>query len=268
VAAGLAVTIGVAGTVQPAAAAERDAGAAPAVQAQASVITFDWTGLVIAAAGAILGGGGGGSGLEAAIQQIEAAIEQAKNDIIAHADAVAAADVQACVRAATIEFTNIDTYPPPVLMLWAQNLNGCAARASAYARTLVSRPAVDNIGYLIGPIYSMLLAAWGRAGLVNGVDLIIQDEVSAYEAVMAKLVPSCWHNWIFDDNPRVFEVEIFCEVYPGKVGKDIRFIGWPAGRPEPRVPYDRAIERADALTSRSIAIAALPRLRGVPRPVK
>jgi hypothetical protein len=262
----LATAMGVAGNVQPAHAAEtetRNTG----VQAQAA--SFDWVGLVVSVAGALFGGGGSNdAALQAAVHEIVSAVESAKTDIINHADALAAAEVEGCVTAATIEFTAIEVFPDDLLIQWAQSVTQCATLATAYLGALQSREAVDNVGFLVGPIYAIVLAARAKAGLVNGADLVMAEEIRAYEAVVAKLVPQCSHTWEKDDNPRyVYQVYITCEVYPGKVGTDAVLKGWPPGRPEPPISYARATQRADALTSRSIALDALPQLRGVPRPV-
>jgi hypothetical protein len=233
------------------------------VPVQAALINVDWTSLVVGVAGLIFGNRAEDA-IRAAVAEIKAAIAQSQAEIIAHVDAVAAAQVQACVRAAAIEFQNIDLLSPPVLALWAQQVTGCATLATAYVNTLQSRPSIDNVGVLIGPIFAIVLAARARAGLIQGTELVLQDQIRAYEAVVAKLVPVCSHRWEKDDNPRhIYPVHITCEAYPGKVGRDTRFLGWIPGNPEPSVPYSRAMERCDAQTSRGEAIAALPRLRAI-----
>lgn len=93
---------------------------------------------------------------------------------------------------------------------------------------------VDAIGFAITQISAIAIAARAKAGLINGIDLL------------------------------VYTVLITCEAYPGKVGTDTRLIGYLPGRPEPRVPYEQAIANTDALTSRGVAIAALPELRTRP----
>ncbi|BCB89343.1 hypothetical protein [Phytohabitans suffuscus] len=258
-AAGLAVVIGVTGAARPAHAAESGR-RAPDMQAQ--VFGFDWVGAAILVAGLAVGGGGGGGGLDAAVQEIKAAVDQAKNDIIAHTDAIAAAEVKACVRANTIEFTNINSLPPPVLILWAQSATSCATLASAYLQAMDSKPSIDELGFVLGPIYAIAVSARAKAGLVNGLDILRQEQIRGYEAVAAKLVAECTHRWEKDDNPRyIYPVYITCTVYPGKVGEQTVLKGWPPGRPEPPISYTIANQRADELSSRSIANDALPRLR-------
>jgi hypothetical protein len=250
-AAGLAVAIGATGLVGPARAAE------PKAQVQAAAFGFDWTSLVVAVVSALAsgGGGGGGSELDAAVRQIVAAVEQAKTDIINHSDAIAAADVQACVRSATIESTNIESFPPPVLILWAQNATSCAELATAYANALTSPAAVDNIGFLVGPIFSIVLAARAKAGLANGTDLILQDEISAYQAVVTKLTPTDCRKWVAREPGYPNEKWWECTAYNGAVGSSDSVVG---NLREP--DRTQAEDRATAGTSRPIAKDALVRL--------
>ncbi|MEN3614239.1 hypothetical protein AAH979_32395 [Plantactinospora sp. ZYX-F-223] len=260
VAGAVAVAVGVAGAARAAAAeTPRTTGG------DVSIMAFDWVGAIIAVAGAALNSGGGSGDLDAAVRQIIAAVEASEQEILNHIDGLASAEVKACARTHTIEFSDIDNMSPTVRQLWAQNATSCAALATAYLEAVQSRPAADAIGLAIAEIYAIAIGARARANLVNGIDLLVRDQIRSYETLVVKLVPSCSHRWEFDDNPRhIYPVYITCEAYPGKVGTDMRLIGYLPGRPEPRVPYERAIANTDALTSRGVAIAALPRLRTLP----
>lgn len=260
---GLAVAVAAAGLVGPAEAAAPKAETQAQTQVQAAAFGFDWVSLVVAVVGALSsgGGGGGGSALDAAVQQIVAAVDQAKTDIIAHSDAIAAADVQACVRAATIESANIESFPPPVLILWAQSATSCAEQAAAYLNALVSPQAVDNVGFLVGPIFSIVFAARAKAGLVNGTDLLLQDEIHAYEAVVAKLTPTDCRKWVLREPGYPNEKFWECHAYNGDLGQS----DWVLAPREP--DRAQAEDRATRNTSRAVAQAALPRLRALPLPV-
>ncbi|MBX6357539.1 MAG: hypothetical protein IRZ05_17015 [Micromonosporaceae bacterium] len=263
VAACLAVTVGVAGLAGPAQAA-RPRTEAEAQSVQAAVFGFDWVSLVVAVVGALSsgGGGGGGSALDEAVRQIVAAVEQAKNEIIAHTDAVAAADVQACVRSATIEAANMEAFPPPVLILWAQEATSCAELATSYLGALVTPAAVDNVGSLVGPIFAVVFAARAKAGLVNGLDLILQDEIRAYEAVVAKLTPTDCRKWRAKEPGYPVEKWWECHAYNGDLGVSDVVVG---NLREP--DRAQAEDRATRNTSRAVAKDALPRLREAPLPV-
>src|SRR5512139_2524554 len=97
VAATATVVITVAGTAQPARAA------LPA-----------WANVVITVASSLLSGGGGGD-LERAKREIIAAVENSKQEILNHIDAIAAADVEACTQAAVTKVAQIDSMPGSLL---------------------------------------------------------------------------------------------------------------------------------------------------------
>jgi hypothetical protein len=237
VAAALAVALG-AGTAAPANAATP---ARPPAGATTSAVGFDWASLVISVAGYLLGRGGDING---SVQQILNAIESSRTDIINHTDAIADAQVQACVEANTIQFENIDLLPPPILALWAQDATNCATLAKAYLVAVQSKAAVDNLGSLVGPIFAIVFAARARAGLTAGVNLLLQDEISAYQQVEAKLGPAPGACVPFRIQG---QIEYYtCTAYNGDTGR-----AYPAAA---------AWAIAAARTSLPIADSALPRL--------
>ncbi|GAB3979750.1 hypothetical protein V1634_16115 [Plantactinospora veratri] len=250
IAAGLAVAITVVPSTAPAQAAPRTEG----VQAMA----FDWVSLVVAVAGHLLGGGSSeDASLKAAVQQIVAAVEAAKNDIIAHTDLIAAADVQACARQHTIEFADIENMSNTVRQLWAQNATGCATLATAYVTTVQTPQAVDNIGHVLPALFAIVVAARGRAGLPNGINLVIQDQIRSYEAVVAKLTPTdCVKKGNKEPGyPREKWWE--CTAYNGDWGQS----SWVTAPAEPvRAQAENAATRN---TSRPAALSGLPPLRSL-----
>jgi hypothetical protein len=255
----LAATIGLVGVAQPAPAAPRQAAAA-----NANVMAFDWIGAVIAVAGALYGGGGGGGNLDAAVQQIMAAIEASEANILNHIDAIASAEVKACARAHAIELSDIDNMSTSVRQLWAQEATRCAALATSYLDAVVSRNSVDNLGHVIGEIYAIAIAARVKANLHNGVDLLLRDQVRSYEVVVAKLAPSCSEQRYveYDTYGRVVTVEVHytCVAYNGDQATDheLYHLGRLVGPPLNR---DAVANHATRNTSRAVALEALPRLR-------
>ncbi|MFC0530989.1 hypothetical protein [Phytohabitans kaempferiae] len=252
-AASLAVSIAVAGAGVPAQAAETRR--APAT-ATAQVFAVDWVSLGIAVAGYLFSGGGGGGGLQAAIAEIKAAIEQSKTEIIAQIDAIAAAEVEACLEAHTIEFLNIDFMDEYTLRAWAQNATSCATQASAFAGAVQSPQAVDKIGFVIGPIFAIVLAARAQAGFINGTDLVLQSQIRAYEAVVTKLTPTDCQLIVTSEGSAFYEKWWRCTAYNGDVGRSSPCFGRNC------LP-NRAMAETQATlnTSRPVANGALPRLR-------
>jgi hypothetical protein len=251
IAAGLAVAVTVVPTATAAHAETRTAGA--------QALAFDWTSLVISVASYVFGGGSSDSpSLQAAVDQIIAAVESSKNDIIAHTDLIAAADVQACARAHTIEFADIDNMSKTVLQLWAQNATSCATLATAYVNTVTTPQAVDNIGRVLPSLFAIVVAARAKSGLTNGINLVIQDQIRSYEAVVTKLTPTdCTKRRARDPG---YPVEKWweCTAYTGAVGSSDSVTG------DLREPNRaQAEDNATLNTSRPVAKAALPQLRAL-----
>ncbi|MDQ7909773.1 hypothetical protein RB614_35270 [Phytohabitans sp. ZYX-F-186] len=252
-AASLALSIAVAGTGVPAQAAETKRATETA---SPQLFAFDWVSLTVAVAGYLLSGSGGGGNLEAAINEIKLAIEQSKTEIIAQIDAIAAAEVEACLEAHTIEFLNIDFMDEFTLRAWAQNATNCATQASAFAGAVQSPQAVDKIGFVIGPIFAIVLAARAQAGFVNGTDLVLQSQIRAYEAVVTKLTPTNCQLIVTSEGSAFYEKWWTCWAYNGDVGRSSPCFGRNC------MPNRTTAENQATLnTSRPVAVVALPRLR-------
>jgi len=214
-------------------------------------------------------GGGGVSEAELAqaVAQITAKIEQTKVEIINHIDAVASAEVQACARANTIEFASINSMSRTVLQLWAQSATTCATKATAYLNALTSPQAVDNIGWLVGEIFTIVIAARTKAGLVEGLDLVRQDEISAFNAVESKLTPACCvirNYWTPspDGGPPLDQTIYYTyTAYNGDTGTTYAYYFRGQLRVEPN--HTGASNEAARNTSRSLAQQALPTLRSL-----
>ncbi|GFJ93990.1 hypothetical protein Prum_076320 [Phytohabitans rumicis] len=255
----LAVAIAVAGAGQPAQAAPQD-NSATNVSAQA----FDWVTAVLVVAGSVFGGGSS-SDLDAAIQQVIAAIEASEVRILNHVDAIASAEVQACARSHTIEFADINFMSTSVRQLWAQEATRCAGLASAYLDAVQSKQATDNIGHVIGEIYAIAIAARAKAGLVNGIDLLIRDQIRSYETLVVKLAPACTEDRVierdFDGRVVIVEIQYHCVAYNGDDAFGIEV--WRRGTILVGRPLDReaVANYATRNTSRAVAQTALPRLR-------
>ncbi|PRY32100.1 hypothetical protein [Pseudosporangium ferrugineum] len=239
VAAVAAIVITVSGTARP---------------VQASVA--QWAAVVVSVVQSLSGGDGG---LERAKREIIAAVENSKQEILDHIDAIAAADVEACTQAAVTKVAQIDSMPGSLLGPFVNGAVDCAYLSTSYFNAVQGLPAADNIGKLMGVIYSIAMVGYAKYGLST--TALLDSLVGGYHAVVARLVPACSHDWMFDDNPRhIYEVTVTCQLYPGIVGTDTMLKGWLPGRPEPAIPYTAAIAAVDAQTSRGVAIAALPQL--------
>jgi len=178
-AASLAVPLAVGGAARPALAVE------PSI----------WINVAVAVAGKLFGGGGGGGGadLERAKQEILAAINASQQEILGHIDAIAAADVRACLRSGTLLMPNIDLMDEYTLPVFMENSINCATRSSAYFDAVQDLAAADNIARLMGEIYSIAMVSFEKLGFDG--TYLLDDLIGSYEAVVNKVKPSCTDNW-------------------------------------------------------------------------
>jgi hypothetical protein len=221
------------------------------------------------------GGGVSEAELNAAVAQITAQIEQTKTDIINHVDAIASAEVQACARTHTIEFKSINSMSPTVLQLWAQRATECATLATAYLRALTSGQAVDNIGWVVGEIFTIVIAARTKARLTEGLDLVRQDELSAFTSVRDKLTPpertsfgtnpQCVTWWQLADPSGFLDYLYYtCYAYNGDnaYGAQAYWAGTGVAAEGP-IDYEGVRVQATRRTSRALAISTLAALQNV-----
>jgi hypothetical protein len=231
------------------------------------MMAFDWVGAIVAVAGAALSSGGSSSSLDAAVRQIIAAVEESEQNILDQIDRLASAEVKACARTHTIEFSDMDSMSRTVLQLWAQSATSCAAQANEFVQAVQTKAHVDAIGFAITQISAIAIAARAKAGLINGIDLLVRDQIRSYETLVTKLQPACdeqrWTEYDERGRPVLTEIHYTCTAYNGDVAHDYEqyhlttMVHGPLNRP--------AVD-ADATrnTSRRVAMDALPQLRTLP----
>ncbi|MDG4798584.1 hypothetical protein [Micromonospora sp. WMMD1082] len=237
-----AMVLAVSGTAQPARAA------------------IPWPQIAVAVVSYLYGGSGGGSDLERAKQEIIAAVESSKQEILNHIDAIAAADVEACTEAAVTKIAQIDSMPGSLLGPFVNGAVDCAALSNAYLNAVQDPRAADNIGKLMGVIYSIAMVAFAKYGLTT-TDLL-NGLIRGYENLVTKLAPACRDDTIreYDSMGRLVTVEIThtCVAYNGDSasGTEIYYLG----RPTKTINRDQINKNATRNTSRWTAQESLPTL--------
>jgi len=227
----------------------------PARPAQAALT--DWFNVIIAAVQTIASHSGGGpnSQLEAAKREIINAVESAKQEILNHVDAIASADVKACTDSAVTKFAQIDALPPELLGPFVNGAIDCATLSVAYFNAVQDLAAADNIGKLMGVIYSIAMASFTKYGL--SIRDLLTQLIGGYENIVAKLKPTNCTKYRVQDRevPGFIESWWECFAYNGAFGRSNSAF---RGR-EPDLA--QAEDRASATTSRGTAQSALPQLR-------
>lgn len=250
VAATAAVVLTVSGTAQPARAA------IPA-----------WVNIAITVASSLLTSGGGSGDLERAKREIIAAVEASRQDILNHIDTVAHADVEACTEAAVTKVAQIDSMPGSLLGPFINGAVDCAALSNAYFNAVRNLSIADNIGKLMGVIYSIAMVGYAKYGLSTAG--LLDGLISGYQSVVTKLAPTCEDRTYreYDEMGRLVTVENAhtCTAFNGNVASDaeLYYLGRLVTPPLDRAAVNREATRN---TSRWAAQEALPVLQGL-RPV-
>lgn len=170
--------------------------AGPAKPAKAVAWTV-WINVAVAVAGSLFGGGGGGgvtsAELERAKQEILGAINQSQQEILAHIDGIAAADVRACLRSGTILMPSLDYMDEYTVPVFMQNSLNCATTATAYFDAVADLAAADNIAKLLGEVYSIAMVTFAKMGFDS--TYLLDDLIHTYENVLNKVKPACSHSY-------------------------------------------------------------------------
>lgn len=243
----LAVTVGLGGTAKPVKAA------------------VPYGQIAIAVASALFSGGGASSGdIERAKREIIAAINESRREIIAQIDNIASAEVRACTDAATTKVLQIDVLDPFSLALFANDAVNCAALASAFFDAVQTPASADNIGQLLGVIYSIAMVGFAKLGF-STVDLL-DRLIRSYDAVVVKLFPTC--TWSYYRTPEdgtgsiLYEKYTYtCTAYNGDFGST--FDAFTRGRQIAVADRPAAENAATRNISRAVAQQQLPTLRSL-----
>jgi hypothetical protein len=224
-----------------------------------------WAQIAVAVASYLFSNSGGGGGdLERAKQEIIAAINASRDEIIHEIDAIASADVRACAEAATTLVSQIDLMDEFTLSVFALNAVECASLSTAYFDAVREKPMADRIGMLMGEIFAIAMVGFRKMGF-PATDLLAQL-IRGYESVVAKLAPTCTENTLreYDERGRLVTVEIqyTCVAFNGAsaFGSELYYLGRLVGPPLNRAQVDADATRN---TSRGVAMAALPQLRAL-----
>jgi len=209
---------------------------------------------------ALTGGGGiSDAALKEAVRQIIAKVEQTKVEIIAHVDAIAAAEVRACVRHHVIEFVDIDLFSPALLQSWAQDATGCATLADSTLRAVTDQGAADEIGLAVNVITPIAIAARARAGFSTAG--IIDTLRTGNQAAIAKLFPSCIvYYYPLHPYAPIAEGHYDCTAYNGDRASSATWIVYGQTIIGPVPDFAAAEREATKRTSREIAFGVLPTL--------
>ncbi|SDY98986.1 hypothetical protein SAMN05421504_108154 [Amycolatopsis xylanica] len=191
--------------------------------------------------------------LEQATAQIIDAINAAKSQILAHIDALAAAEVKDCARPAVGDFADITRLTLDQKQAFAREASACVSKADNRI-PLLGEAAVDEIGFALNTVGPIALIARAYSGLTN--PELTATLRNANTNLVARLKPSCIAHWLWPDaTPQFVEVELICTAYNGHQGFDSVIVN--RRKPSPPIDFTDAINAAAAGTSYPIGVAAL-----------
>jgi hypothetical protein len=123
------------------------------------------------------------------IAKMQAMINQAKTQIIAELDGLAAAWDSSCAANALDTFQNIDTLTPDNLQAFAISSDKCVTDAQAMIGAVTTQAAIDKIGFALNTVGPIALIANARANFPT--NELQQHIMSANQQLKAKLTPIC-----------------------------------------------------------------------------
>jgi hypothetical protein len=123
------------------------------------------------------------------LAQMQAAINQAKTQIIAELDGLAAAWNSSCAANALDTFQNIDKLTPDSLQALAISSDKCVTDAQAQIGAVTDKRAIDTIGFALNTVGPLALLANTAAGFAT--DTLKQHIMVANRQLQRRLTPIC-----------------------------------------------------------------------------
>jgi hypothetical protein len=121
--------------------------------------------------------------------QMKAALNQAKTEIIAELDDLAAAWDSSCAANAVDTFQNIDQLTPDNLQAFAISSDKCVTDAQAQIGVVRTGAAIDKIGFALNTVGPIALLANAHAGFPT--DALKQHIMEANRQLQRSLTPTC-----------------------------------------------------------------------------
>jgi hypothetical protein len=123
------------------------------------------------------------------LAQMQAAISQAKIQIIAELDGLAAAWNSSCAANAVDTFENIDKLTTSNLQAFAISSDRCVTNAQTQIGAVTDKHAIDKIGFALNTVGPIALFANTAAGFAT--DVLRQRVIDANRQIRTRLTPVC-----------------------------------------------------------------------------
>jgi hypothetical protein len=134
---------------------------------------------------------GGSMSVQDATNQIIAAINSAKTEIITHIDAIATASARACAQEIIIDFDSFNVLSPDNQQLFARDATSCLTLINSLQNAVTDKAAHDQLDWALDFVGPIALIVRSRTGLSNtGITPIL---VSGNQKTIDVMVPTCNH---------------------------------------------------------------------------
>ncbi|MFD1046884.1 hypothetical protein ACFQ1S_15700 [Kibdelosporangium lantanae] len=157
----------------------------------------------------------GGSSVDAAVGQILNAIQQARDAIISHIDAVATADARACAQNAVVDFPNFERLTPDNQQAFALAATSCSNLVDSLVGTVADKRAKDQLGFTANAVGPIALITRSRSGLGNSTFVPVLR--STNQQVSSSLAPFCTNLFDPDSHRKVWA----CRSYDGGFDQEV-----------------------------------------------
>lgn len=165
----------------------------------------------------LLDGGLSSSDVEQLILEAIGAVDDAEAEVIAHIDALQAAEIKAAARSASIQFADYEVFRENIFVLWPymSDVSGSAALAYESVRTVTDPRAADQIGHAANVLYPIAMLAAEDAGMAGTRAGLMEDFEETNEYILDELEPTCTSRESTSPPDHISEVRVTCTAANG-----------------------------------------------------
>jgi hypothetical protein len=191
--------------------------------------------------------------LEQATTDINA-VNAAKTEILAHIDAIAAAQAKACAKGLIIKYESGEDLTKDNQQLLALDSIDCLVEIESVMAELDEHAAVDTLGFALNALGPVALLVQAHAEFDDTIAGILDLVASGNQTVIETLVPKCQQYTIKGD-AKPPEIQIRCTAYNGETGFAVSYVGDPNLKAKARAAERYAYRNTSRRIAESVDLA-------------
>jgi hypothetical protein len=192
--------------------------------------------------------------LEQATTDIINAVNAAKTEILAHIDAIAAAQAKACAKALIVKYESVEDLTQDNQQLLALDSIDCLAEIESVMAELDEQAAVDTLGFALNALGPVALLVQAHAEFDDTIAGILDLVASGNQTVIETIVPKCQQHTIKGD-AKPPEILIRCTAYNGETGSEVSYVGDPNLKAKARAAERYAYRNTSRRIAESVDLA-------------